>query len=694
MSDLRDYGGSFGGGGGTSVFTDTDTFKLTFYNTNNRKYSVYKDGASSNESYTHFRCQGLTCKIHAQATGRTVRGSLQGTNYHLKKIRIYANGEAVLDINLHMRVGNRDYNYIQFCSEDTPSQGSFWNDYEFKMDEDLVFYDVGSNASQYKFWTTITQIAPYKTTKSGYVKLEARFYYDNFSEKTNDHEEYIGYIGSVLFENFVLNSALTIDRNTAKYAYYKNETLNPNGIIVYANYYYHSDCGGGFAFASEVSNYDVTAPSMTTNNVSEYKYPTVNYSGASGSYTIIVYGYKSITFPNVKSIRNTTAFRLGETLGSSQDETAIVYGDNSSENVTTTFTIDTTKTGTYNSSASAYATKTAENVYDSKSYTVYALTSIAVTSTTHKTSYKFNEGWSTNNLVVTAHYGNNDEAGTQSVASSSTVTFPASKSVGKHSVNVSYTEQGVTKTTSYNVYVNGILDTESNPIEITLPNNGRVAKGNSLDTSAIVIKGYTYTDGTISDKGTLTFTGTGNSITFSDQDNGSTGTKTLTITMVKDGQTIVKTVNYVVYTHSEFRVNNFDDFTFYVEDAESIPTFSLANYGLSNIEVQGKDSDNDTWHTMTSNYSLSIANGATMSLGENVLTITDGISGKTVSKTITIAVGEPVSIDSYNGSIADYHERGETIDLSGITITVTLQGGIEHEVKSGFSGYLKYGEGG
>lgn len=702
MSDLRDYGGSFGGGGGG--YTNPTEFSFTLENTSGRGWSINRASPNElNNDLVMFNGQDLKVTIKPINTYDKSYSKNNLLRYKISRIVFKIGGQTFRDI--YFRGGdiwNVRYNY--FCLGSVPAvvfnggvicpsvtfnlneTGQFWNHNgnPFASVASNTKNDVSFLTNGYK---TITATV-YYTKQRGY---EGGYYEDEVSISTYGTYEETYVIGSVLFYNFKLQDSLELDTSSVKKTFYKNESFNSTGLTATASYNYATELGGGFAFKETAQNPTVTPPTITTTKASESKTVTVSFGYATGSYSITIYGYKSITFPDVKSIRNTTAFRLGESPNSTQDNTAIVYGDNVSENVATTFTIDTSKAGNYNSSASAHATKTNEDVYDSKSYTVYALTSIAVTSTTHKTSYKFNEDWSTNNLVVTAHYGNNDEAGTQSVASNSTITFPASKSVGKHSVNVSYTEQGVTKTTSYNVFVNGILDTESNPIEITLPNNGRVAKGNSLDTSAIVIKGYTYTDGTISDKDTLTFTGTGNSITFSDQDNGSTGTKTLTITMVKDGQTIVKTVNYVVYTHSEFRVNNFDDFTFYVEDAESIPTFSLANYGLSNIEVQGKDSDNDTWHTMTSNYSLSIANGATMSIGKNVLTITDGISGKSVSKTITIAVGEPVSIDSYNGSIADYHERGETIDLSGITIMVTLQGGIEHEVKSGFSGYLKYG---
>lgn len=84
------------------------------------------------------------------------------------------------------------------------------------------------------------------------------------------------------------------------------------------------------------------------------------------------------------------------------------------------------------------------------------LTSITLDTTNVKKSFNLGESFSTNSLIVTAHYDNNESRKvsnyTSSIAIGSTL-----DSEGTHTVTISYTYEGVTKTATYEIVVQELI---------------------------------------------------------------------------------------------------------------------------------------------------------------------------------------------------------------------------------------------
>jgi hypothetical protein len=97
------------------------------------------------------------------------------------------------------------------------------------------------------------------------------------------------------------------------------------------------------------------------------------------------------------------------------------------------------------------------------------LASIAISTQPTKTTYMVGESLSTTGMVVTATYSDNTAA---AVTSYTTSGFNSS-SAGQKTVTVSYTEGGVTKTTSFSVTINPA--TGSGTVDITTPGDALAA---------------------------------------------------------------------------------------------------------------------------------------------------------------------------------------------------------------------------
>lgn len=81
---------------------------------------------------------------------------------------------------------------------------------------------------------------------------------------------------------------------------------------------------------------------------------------------------------------------------------------------------------------------------------IHRLTAIAVTTNPTKTTYEYGDTLSTSGMVVTASYSDSRSAAISSYSCSPTTL----STVGNQRVTVSYTENGVTQTTTFNVTVN------------------------------------------------------------------------------------------------------------------------------------------------------------------------------------------------------------------------------------------------
>ena len=129
----------------------------------------------------------------------------------------------------------------------------------------------------------------------------------------------------------------------------------------------------------------------------------------------------------------------------------------------------------------------------------YTLDSIAITTPATKTEFSLGEAFTYDGMVVTATYAGSNGSTTQSVVTPTSVSAPDMTTAGVQTVTVTYTENGVTKTTTYQITVKATYTLTYNanttdevtnmPADVTGLVEGTVY---TLSTDAPVRKGYDF----------------------------------------------------------------------------------------------------------------------------------------------------------------------------------------------------------
>lgn len=125
--------------------------------------------------------------------------------------------------------------------------------------------------------------------------------------------------------------------------------------------------------------------------------------------------------------------------------------------------------------------------YDKNSQDILALSSISL-SGTYQTEFFKNEVFSSEGLVVTAHYSDESTA----VVTPTSISSPTMSTVGTKTITVSYTENNITKETSYNIEVIAIVPTS---IELTGTYKTEYTQGDEFSVSGMKIVEH-YNNGT------------------------------------------------------------------------------------------------------------------------------------------------------------------------------------------------------
>lgn len=231
-----------------------------------------------------------------------------------------------------------------------------------------------------------------------------------------------------------------------------------------------------------------------------------------------------------------TTYFIGENFDPAGMVVTATYADKTTENVTAacTFTPQTMAAGTKSVTVTykrAGITKTA-----TVAVAVRVLDRIAVTTAPSKTAYKYGETFNKAGMVVTAHYTD----GQSRTVSGYTYSPTGALNMSSTTITISYSEGGVTKTTTQAITVAKVLES----IEITTPPNktayfsgetfnpaGMVVTAHYNDGSSAAVTGYTY-----SPTGALA---TGNTtITVSYAEGGVTKTDTQAITVTAISNTL------------------------------------------------------------------------------------------------------------------------------------------------------------
>ena len=356
--------------------------------------------------------------------------------------------------------------------------------------------------------TTVGTVSPAVGTSTSFGTSSAGYSYfcvqENDSSASYLSEIKITYVPKAL-------SSISVKTAPTKTTYEAGECFDPTGLVITKTFSDNAtqDLTYGNDTASQFSFTPNTSTPLTTSNISV----TIVVGGKSTSQTITVNEPKVLSSISISG--QTTSFVEGDTFSFGGTVTAH-YTDLTSKDVTS----ETTFSG-YLMTSVGSQTVTVSYGGKSTSYSITisqgTLSSIAVSGQT--TTYQKNNAFSFDG-TCTATFAN----GYQKTVTPSSVTSPDMSTGGVKSITVSFTYNGTTKTTSYDITVNTdrvVIETTTTTGysvigTITYPSNTQTISVNTLSVST---SGYTATEsnairlGSGSNTGTVTVTSTTSNIT-------------------------------------------------------------------------------------------------------------------------------------------------------------------------------------
>ena len=659
-------------------------------------YSVLDSRAVANRKYTHFsvdEVSNLTVTLKRSDWAKSNSGTIpQQTNFELTKIEVYVGG-TLIKTGICKTPGayNSISNYI-----------NFGNLHMWAID--AITFNLGGNNSRtngvgagYIEWSSINEKTWSSSgTSNVTIVVHFRYPYDSQPSNTWNAIDMISTsesfnIATVNVYNHVLNK-ISLNTSSVQKEFYKNNTFNYSNLGVTAHVNFHSNVGGGEAYTYAASGYSVSSPDMSTTGS---KTITVSFGGKSSTYSITVYGVSTYTKPTLSSIRNTAYARIGEASSSLSNATvtyskAVAGYSSATESVTVSKSGWTTlSSGTKTINYSIVATRTNETFTWTSSITVYDLTHITIGTSSVTKAFNCNETFSYSGLSVVAHFGANDEAGTETIASGYTVSdLPIE--VGEYDIVVSYkyTPSGTTKTASYKVIRKGILD-----FDVEIPDDKkRIAKNGVFTKTGCTPKvkrlGYANGQKTV-DEVWQSYSGSWE--ISSPLDTTQVGNQQVTFKATENGQDIYVTKTIMVYGHERLEVSGISSpIQIYVDNQTSVKKLNETDIpSLANLVVKAVTNDNQkitlTRGAVNDGYRLNPAYGSNLSYGMNTIEIIDS-SDESIRATFKINVQEnQIDFDNIasvvvNGSIAPYSEVGVPIDMSNVHVYAPMLDGTTKDV--------------
>ena len=360
-------------------------------------------------------------------------------------------------------------------------------------------------------------------------------------------------------------SSIEITEQPTKKIYLKNETFDPTGMVVIANY---SD-----GTSAPVTNYTYESSPWISINSDEAGYEVeISYTEdgvtrkATQEVTVLV--DKTLTGIAITTPPQKTEYIEGETFDRAGMVVTASYNDGSTAPVTqytytptTALTKDDTKiTITYTENE---VTETAEQeITVNEVALVKELTAIEITSPPNKTTYNVGEVFVPTGMIITAIY----DDGTEQIVTNYTYTPTTALTKNDTKITITYTEGSVTKIAEQSIIVNEVTqeDPTEDPIEdptedptattkelarisvTKAPNKTSYTAGDIFDPTGMLVTA-TYSDGTIKNvtdyrySPTVALRVSDTSITISYTEDGITKTTTTPITVVaastNDGNT-------------------------------------------------------------------------------------------------------------------------------------------------------------
>jgi hypothetical protein len=417
--------------------------------------------------------------------------------------------------------------------------------------------------------------------------------------------------GKVFFAGSGVNSSgggalvlrgITIAQNPTKTIYKKGETLSTIGMVVRARY-------------SNGSVADVTAQCTISDseaqNTAGQQTITVSYTEdgitSRAVYYITVYELSSIAVTTQPTKR---AYKKSEALNTTGMIVTATYTDGRTANVTADCTISAESAPSTIGSHDITVTYEEDNVTKTTTFpiTVYELSSIAITTPPTKRNYRKGASISTSGMVVTATYSN----GTTAVVTGSCTlgTSTAQSTAGNQGIVVSYTEDGITKTTTLTITVY-----ELSQIAVTTqPSVTTYYTGATISKAGMVVTA-TYTDNhteNVSNSATISPTTAPANVSSA----------AITVSYTEDSVTKTTTYNITVY--------EFDK----TLNVSTKPGASVRVTGAGENVTKTADSNGDCTFTVHHPQTYTVA----VTLGQLTGSDTVAVNAQTASYSVTIRV--------------------------------------------------------
>ena len=291
-----------------------------------------------------------------------------------------------------------------------------------------------------------------------------------------------------------------------------------------------------------------------------------------------------------------------------------------------------------------------------------SLSSIKVTTAPNKVKYIEGQNFDTTGMKVTATYDN----GTTKEVTGYTVTDGNNLAVGKNSVTISYTENGVTKTVTQAIKV---VDKEFRRIEITIPpTKTEYIEGQNFSNEGMRVTVIYEAKNETEIARDLFFY----EYTVTNGENLKVGQTSVTISYTDDDG-ITKTVEQPITVKqnslSSIKITTAPSKTAYIEGQNFDPT------GMKVTATY----DNGTTKEVTG---YTVTDGNNLTIGKTSVTISYTENGvtKTVTQAITVKQKTLSSIRITTAPSKTTYMQGQNFDTTGMKVTATYDNGTEKEV--------------
>ena len=270
--------------------------------------------------------------------------------------------------------------------------------------------------------------------------------------------------------DLMIATGLAVTGAPTKTAYDVGEAFDPAGLSVTVTY-------------ADNTTEDVTAdctfsPATMASGTTEV---TITYQRAGRTLTATqAVTVRQLSGISVATAPTKTAYYIEETFDASGMVIKATMSDGSTKTVTG-WTYSPTGALTANTTAVTISyTENGVTKTTTQAITIRALVSIAITTAPTKTAYKYGEKFSSAGMAVTATYNDNSTR----VVSGWTDSPTGNLTLSNTSITVSYTEGGVTKTTTQAITVSNTL---SSIAVTTAPSKTAYFTGDTFDTTGMVV---------------------------------------------------------------------------------------------------------------------------------------------------------------------------------------------------------------